>query len=85
MNQNQVALHSNSNTTSKHAPQVERNYGFCMQNQWRIIEVQLPTECPIEFKDDSNIQEIIQWKQLNNQIVQQNYTYNFAPNLLCYS
>ena len=28
----EVDLHSNSGTTSKHAPQVERNYSYCMQN-----------------------------------------------------
>jgi hypothetical protein len=28
----EVALHSNSNTTYKHAPQVERNYSCCIQN-----------------------------------------------------
>ena len=27
-----VPLHSNSNTTSEHAPQVEGNYGYMMQN-----------------------------------------------------
>ena len=29
----QVALHSNSNITSKHATQVQRYYWFCMQKK----------------------------------------------------
>ena len=28
----QVALHANTNTTSKDAPQVENNYQYCMEN-----------------------------------------------------
>ena len=46
---NQVALHSNSNTDSKHAPQVEINYQFSMQiKKWKIMGHQLPTKTPIE-------------------------------------
>ena len=30
---NKVALHSNANTTSAHAPQVEIKYGYCVQKQ----------------------------------------------------
>lgn len=37
------------------------------------MEVQLPVESPIKFKDDHHIQEIIQGKQLNDQIVKHNY------------
>ena len=39
----EVALHPDSNNTSKHTPQVERNYRLYMQNnQWNMIEEQLP-------------------------------------------
>ena len=43
-----VALRSNSDTTSVHAPQLERNYRFGMQNnQWKIIGDELPTKAPL--------------------------------------
>ena len=41
LNQKKVAFQSNTNTTSKHAPQVERDCWYCMQdNQHKIIEKQ---------------------------------------------
>ena len=52
----QVALHSNSNTTSKHTPQVERNYWFLYAKQ--PIENhrgQTPNENVIDLKDNSKI------------------------------
>jgi hypothetical protein len=50
-----VALHSNSNTTSGHAPRVESNYWYCMENdQCKIIRDQLLMKTPIESKDNSN-------------------------------
>ena len=56
MDQKHVALYSNSNTTSNHEPQVERNYWYCMQNnQWKIIGDQLQMKNSIELKDNSNI------------------------------
>ena len=46
----EVALHSNSISTSKYAPQEERNFWCYMKNnQWIIIGVQLPTKSPIEL------------------------------------
>ena len=40
-------------TTSEHAPQVERKYWYCMQNNQReSIGDQLPMEGPIEVKDN---------------------------------
>ena len=51
-----VAFHSNSNTTSKNAPQVERNYWFCMQSkQWNSIGDQFLTKSPIAFKGETNV------------------------------
>jgi hypothetical protein len=47
----EVALHSNSNNTSKNAPQVVGNCGVSMQNnQWEIIEGNLPTNHFFESK-----------------------------------
>ena len=41
----QVSLHSNSNSTSKHAPQAEINYWYCMQNNnWKFIGDPIPYE-----------------------------------------
>ena len=53
---NKVTLHSDINTISEHAPpQVGIYYWYRMQdNQWKIIEDQIPTKIPIEFKDKSN-------------------------------
>ena len=46
----------NSTTTSRHATQVERNYWYCIQNnQWKIIDDQLPTRSTVELKDNSNV------------------------------
>ena len=46
-----VTLNSISNTTSGHPPQVERNYGYMMQNnQRKIIRDYLPMESPIELR-----------------------------------
>ena len=46
-----VACHSNSFSTSKYAPRVERNYWYCIQNnQWKIIEDKLPMSIPVELK-----------------------------------
>ena len=55
----EVVLHSNSNTTSEYAPQLEKSYRFRMQNnQWKIILDQLWTESPIVFRDNSITLEI---------------------------
>ncbi len=49
------ALHSNTNTSSEYAPQVERNYLICIQNNlWIIIGYQLLKKSPIDLKDYPN-------------------------------
>ena len=50
-----VDVHSNSNTTSKHAPtQVEGNYVYCMQdNQLENQEGKLSRKSSIKLKDNS--------------------------------
>ena len=51
----QAPLHSDSHTTSKHAPQVERDFWHCVQHyHWKILGDQLSTKSDIEFKDNSN-------------------------------
>ena len=55
-------------STSKHVPQVERNYWFCMQNNhWELVGDQLLAEGPIELKDNSN--EVILLRILANVLV----------------
>ena len=58
---NRIALHSNSNTTFKHAPsQVERKYWiFLPKNQWENLGP--PTKSPIRSQENSNV-------ELNHQI-----------------
>ena len=47
-----LALHSNSNTTSKHAPsQVERNYSYYLEiNQPKIVGDQSPMKSLIKLR-----------------------------------
>ena len=50
----QVALDADLNTTSEHAPQVERNYWYRIRNdRQKIIRDQLLMKSPTEFKDSS--------------------------------
>ena len=52
----QVAFHSNTSTTSKDGPQVERDYGnFYAKTQWEIIGDQLRLKVPLEIKDNSSV------------------------------
>ena len=52
---NQVALHSNSNTTSKVHHSGKKI--LILQNEWKIIRDELPVESAIELKDNSIIQK----------------------------
>jgi hypothetical protein len=47
----QVVLYTNLNIPSDHAPQAERKYQFCMQNnQGNFKEDQLSMKSPVELK-----------------------------------
>ena len=57
---NRIALHSNSNTTFKHAQVERKNWNFLPKNQWENIGP--PTKKPIRSQENSNV-------ELNHQIV----------------
>ena len=55
-----ITLHSSSNTTSKHAIQVERNYWYSISlHQRKIKGDQLPKESPIGLKNTPNVHILI--------------------------
>ena len=56
------ALHSNSNTTRGHAPQVEWKYWYCMQtNQLKIIGDKLSVKSPMDSKENSTVYLTLFW------------------------
>ena len=49
-------LYIYSNTTSEHAPQVERTYWYLYAKQpMENLEDQIPFKSPVELKDKSNV------------------------------
>ena len=66
-----VALHSKSNTTSKHAPQLERIYGCCIQNnQWKSWGTNSPRKVSLSSGFTPIPQEISSQRSVSKLLMQ---------------